>query len=194
MTPSVLIPRPETELLVEKALDGLQEGAQVLEVGAGSGCVAITLALERPDLRVSAVDISADALVVARQNAAKLGAGVRFIHGDAFEDDWITAPDRSLDLMVSNPPYVPLQDRPGLEPELAFEPALALFVRDGPGRFIQRLGLVGCRLLKPGGRLMIETHAPEADASLEYLRGQGYRDPHTLEDLSRRPRVLVGTR
>jgi release factor glutamine methyltransferase len=194
VTPSVLIPRPETELLVEKALEGLPGGAHVLEVGAGSGCVAISLALERPDLKVSAVDISEDALKVARQNAAELGAGVLFYTGDVFEDDWIKGPDASLDLLVSNPPYVPLEDQPELEPELAFEPSQALFVENGPGPFIERLGLVGCRLLKPGGRLMIETHAPEAEASLEYLRIQGYRDPHTVEDLSRRPRVLVGTR
>lgn len=194
VTPAVLIPRPETEMLVEKALEGLPEGARVLEVGAGSGCVAITLALERPDLAVYALDISAGALAVARENAAQLGAPVQFLEGDAFEEDWIQMPDQWLDLLVSNPPYVPEEDRGDLEPELAFEPAVALYVADGPGPFIERLGRLGCRLLKPGGRLMIETHAPEADASLEHLRNQGYRDPHTLPDLSRRPRVLVGTR
>ena len=115
--PRVLIPRPETEHLVEAAL-GLPEGASVLDVGTGSGAVALALKDERPDLRVTATDVSEDALAVARANADRLGLDVAFVRGD------LLAGQRA-DAVVSNPPYVdPGYDAP---PELGHEPALALY-------------------------------------------------------------------
>jgi release factor glutamine methyltransferase len=121
--PRVLIPRPETEHVVEAAL-GLPPGARVVDVGTGSGAIALALADERPDLRVVATDISPDALAVARGNAARLGLPVDFVCGDLLEP--VSGP---IDAVVSNPPYV----RPGapLQPEIArFEPDVALY---GPG-------------------------------------------------------------
>lgn len=115
--PRVLIPRPETEHLVEAAL-ALPRGASVIDVGCGSGAVGLALKDERPDLRVTCVDISADALAVARGNAERLALDVDFVEGDLLAG-------LSADAVVSNPPYVEADAR--LEPELAFEPRLALF-------------------------------------------------------------------
>ena len=117
--PRVLIPRPETEHVVEAAL-GLPEGARVVDVGTGSGAIALALADERPDLRVVATEFSADALAVARANAARLGLAVEFVEGDLL--DGVEGP---VDAVVCNPPYVPAGTP--LAPELAFEPAEALY-------------------------------------------------------------------
>lgn len=218
VNPSVLIPRPETELLVETTIQRAPRGGRVLEIGTGSGCVAITVALERPDLDVVALDISSAALDVARANAEALGAKLTFVEGDAFGDAWIahlgraplaSAPPASpapaesasrsppvagaIDLLISNPPYVPLEDRPGLQPELAYEPEIALYVDGGPAAFVDRLAELGERLLVSGGVLLIETHAPEAMQSLALLEARGFRTVRALRDLSGRPRVLEGT-
>ena len=130
VSPAVLIPRPETELLVEVALSaGISDGAQVLDLGTGSGCVAITLALERPSWQVIATDVSRDALEVARPNAAKLAsANVAFRRGHWFR----RCPDQRFDLIVSNPPYVAAGDS-HLQ-ALRFEPQMALVAaRKRPG-------------------------------------------------------------
>lgn len=212
VNPSVLIPRPETELLVEATLRQAPTGGRVLEIGTGSGCVAITVALERPDLEVIALDISRAALVVARANAKSLRAKLTFLEGDAFGEGWIphlASPDaaqgaapappatgesaRPIDLLISNPPYVPMEDRPTLQPELAHEPEIALYVDGGPAAFIDRLAELGGELLRPGGLLLIETHAPEAVRSLALLKARGFREVKALKDLSGRPRVLEGT-
>jgi release factor glutamine methyltransferase len=122
--PRVLIPRPETEHVVEAAL-GLPEGARVVDVGTGSGAIALALKDERPDLRVVATEVSADALAVARANAGRLGLAVEFVECDLLEG--VSGP---IDAVVSNPPYVPVGAR--LAPELAYEPAGALYAgREG---------------------------------------------------------------
>ena len=132
--PRVLIPRPETETLVEAALDVLPQGARVVDVGTGSGAVALALKDERPDLDVVATDVSEDALAVARANAERLGLAVEFVHGD------LLAGAGEVDGVVSNPPYV--EDGAELAPEIVrHEPALAL--RAGPD------GLDVLRLLVP---------------------------------------------
>ncbi len=120
--PRVLVPRPETELLVEAALD-LPHGSRVVDVGTGSGAVALALKHERPDLEVLATDASADALEVARANAARLGLEVSFHHGDL-----LAGVEGPIEAVVSNPPYVAEADRPALPPEVVVhEPAQALF-------------------------------------------------------------------
>ncbi|NNE71910.1 MAG: peptide chain release factor N(5)-glutamine methyltransferase [Rhodothermales bacterium] len=192
VSPSALIPRPETELLVEATLSAAPRGGRVLEVGTGSGCVAVTVALERPDLEVIAMDVSAAALEVARKNAFQLGADVRFLEGDAFDHSWMHGLESTVNVVASNPPYVPLADRDTLQRELAFEPGLALFVEDGPGRFIKRLTGIGQHLLVQDGVLLIETHSPEARESLVILADAGYTETRVLQDLSGRPRVLQG--
>ena len=127
----VLIPRPETEHVVEAALD-LPEGARVVDVGTGSGAIALALADERPDLRVVATDVSAEALVVARANAERLGLAVEFVEADLL--DGVEGP---IDAVVSNPPYVRVGER--LAPELTrYEPGIALFGGGDDGLEIYR--------------------------------------------------------
>ncbi|MFT5143575.1 MAG: release factor glutamine methyltransferase [Rhodothermales bacterium] len=191
VAPGALIPRPETEHLVEAALQFLPKSGRVLEVGVGSGCIACTIALERPDADVWAVDISEAALVQARDNAARLGARVACSRQDVFAT-WSPEPG-PLDLLISNPPYVPDQDEEALEPELKHEPSEALFLRGETLRFVRRLAEIGRRFLAPGGRLMIETHSPDAKLGAQELVRLGYGGVHIIDDLAGLPRVLVGT-
>lgn len=153
---SVLIPRPETELLIETALPYLRAhpSALVVDVGTGSGCIAVTLALECATCVVHAVDISDAALAVARANAARLGASerVRFIHGSL-----LTGVGGPLDLVVANPPYVAERDRPGLSREVRdYEPELALFGGYDGWRDIRRLLREAPGALASGGMLLME--------------------------------------
>ncbi len=151
----VLIPRPETELLVETANAYLQTRPQslVVDVGTGSGCIAITLALEHPSATVYAVDISDEAVAIARRNAARLGAhGVSFITGS-----YLAGAPAAIDLIVSNPPYVAATDRPAIAPEVKdYEPAVALFGGDDGMRDIKALLSAAVTALTPAGTLMLE--------------------------------------
>lgn len=183
----VLVPRPETEHLVEAAL-GLPEGARVVDVGTGSGAVALALADERPDLRVVGTDSSAGALAVARANAAALGLEVELLEGDL-----LTPVDGPVDAVVSNPPYVREAERLALAPEiLRFEPPEALFA--GPD------GLDVLRRLAPaasasGARFAaFEVGAGQAPAVAELLRAAGFTAVETARDLAGIERVVIGRR
>ena len=177
----VLIPRPETELLVEIALS-LDRGARVADVGTGSGAVALALKEERPDLSVVGVDLSSDALAVARSNAAALGLDVEFVQADLLEG--VPGP---FDAVLSNLPYVALGS--ALPPEIElYEPGLALF--GGPD------GMDPVRRLLPmleGVRLLaLEVGLAEAVASL--VAGAGFSSVEILDDLAGHERVVVGRR
>ena len=157
VTPDVLIPRPETEILVETVLKRLKDRTEpvIADIGTGSGCIAVTLAAEIPGAHVTAADISDAALTVARKNARNAGVeeAVSFVQGD------LLAPLRGkqFDAIVSNPPYVPEGDRDGMQPEVRdYEPALALF--SGPdGLSIIREIVAGCAaLIRPGGLVALE--------------------------------------
>ena len=181
----VLIPRPETEHLVEALLD-LPQGARVCDVGTGSGAIALALATERPDLRVEATDASADALDVARANAARLGLDVAFHHGDLLAG--VAGP---LDAVVSNPPYV--EDAAQLAPEIVrYEPALAL--RSGPDgldvirRLLPAAGAAGA------GVAALEVGSGQADAVSALMHESGFADVERVRDLAGIERVLVGRR
>jgi release factor glutamine methyltransferase len=182
--PRVLIPRPETEHLVEAAL-GLPSGARVVDVGTGSGAVALALASERPDLEVVAVDVSADALDVARANAALLGLAVTFAGGDLLDEV-----AGRVDAVVSNPPYV--RDSEELPRDVAaFEPSLAL--RAGPD------GLDVIRRLVPAAAarapfLALEVGAGQAGAVAELCRDAGYAEIEVVPDLAGIERVVVARR
>jgi len=191
VTPDVLIPRPETELLVETALERLPKDhpVQVLDLGAGSGCVAITLALERPNCLVTAVDVSPKALEVATGNAACLGAKVEFVLSD-----WFTAlSGRKFDLIVGNPPYVEACYPQLKHSDLAHEPPHAL--TSGPDGLdaIRHIVATSHEFLLPGGVLLLEHGWTQDDAVRDLLGSNGYTDVHTLFDAAGLPRCSAGT-
>ena len=183
VTPDVLIPRPETEGLVEVILTRASGAASILDIGTGSGAVAVTLALET-HARVFATDISPAALAVARQNARALHATVGFIAcdlGAAFAD-------ASFDLIVSNPPYVAARDRATLQPEVRdHEPALALFAGQDGLAIYRRLIPEAMRLLRPGGWLMMEIGDAAAVRAMLY----DWHDVEITNDLAGIPRVVI---
>jgi release factor glutamine methyltransferase len=182
VTPDVLIPRPETEHLIEIALRIPSE--TVLDVGTGSGSIAVTLALET-EARVTASDISSAALQIAQPNARTLKALVDFLQcdlGSALRNE-------SFDLVVSNPPYVPETDRATLQPEVRdHEPALALFAGPEGLDIYRRLIPEAARLLKPGGRLILELGYNSLEGVRQML--DGWENVEVIEDLSHIPRVI----
>jgi len=185
--PRVLIPRPETETLVEAAVAELPRGASVVDVGTGSGAVALALADERDDLRVTATDISADALEVARGNAARLGLDgrVRFVLADLLD-----GADDPPDAVVSNPPYVAEADRAGLAPEIAgHEPARALFAGDEGLDVLRRL--IG-QIAAPTAYVALEVGDGQADAVRALFSTEW--STSTRQDLAGVQRVVVATR
>ncbi len=182
----VLVPRPETEIVVERCLALLDGTATVVDVGVGSGAIAIAIAVEHPGARVTAIDRSPGALEVARENAAALGVEVELLERDAA---WIG--EREWDLVVANPPYVDPGEIAALEPEVReWEPRDAL-VGPGTTEVIARAGLRG---LRPGGHLVLEVADARADEARGLLEAFGYQDVVVTEDLAGRPRVVEGRR
>lgn len=158
----VLIPRPETEMLCERALARIPLGdaAQVLDVGTGSGALAVSIALARPKACVTAVDISTDALAVAGENALRLGARVRFAHSDLFA----ALLGRRFDVIVSNPPYIARDALAGLQAEVQQEPRLALDGGPDGLDIYRRLAREGASRLRGGGRMLVEVGMGQAQA------------------------------
>jgi len=193
VTPAVLIPRPETELVVEIALAFMaaRADAVVADVGTGSGCLAATLALELPRARVWATDISGDALAVARDNAARLGAAVGFLQGP-----YLDGVPRPIDLVVSNPPYVAEHDRPGLAPEVAeHEPAVALFGGDDGWRDVRAVLRESSEALAMGGRLVMEMGYGQSEQISSEIAGvDGLVLEEIRADLQGIPRVVIARR
>ena len=194
VTPAVLIPRPETELLVEASLD-LLRGAErplIVDVGTGTGCIALSLAFERPDADVHAIDISAPALAVAVENARRLGleGRVAFHHGDLLEP--VAHLAGRIDLIVSNPPYVDPRGHESLAPEVRdHEPTLALFPPGDPLSVYRRLARASASGLRPGGWLVVELGHGQA-ASVEALcRDDGLVPTGLCRDLAGIPRTLT---
>jgi release factor glutamine methyltransferase len=197
VTPAVLIPRPETEVLVETALELARavERPVVVDVGTGSGCVALSIAAERPDAVVHATDVSEAALAVARDNARRLGLDGRVaLHrGDLLE------PVRDLagriDLVVSNPPYVDEADRDSLAPEVRdHEPAVALFAPGDALSVYRRLAVAAATALKPGGCLAVEVGAGQAESVVGILGDAGLEPGPPVPDLQAIARVVFGSR
>jgi release factor glutamine methyltransferase len=183
----VLVPRPETELLVEAALErATPERARVLDLGTGSGAIALALKTARPDLSVTAVDCDRSALDVAIANARQLDLEIRCL-----ESDWFSAlADERFDLVVANPPYVPSGDR-HFASELAFEPRVAL---DGgvDGLDAYRSILAGVSShLEPNGLLLLEHGFDQREAVVELAQAEGLRLEAALDDLAGLPRVAV---
>lgn len=193
VTRDVLIPRPETEHLVEAVIEMTRasEAARMVDVGTGSGAIAIALAHALGSERVTAIDLSAEALVVARENAARSGVMVRFLQGDLLEP----VAGETFDLVVSNPPYVPEDDRPTLAAEVReYEPAMALFAgKDGLDVY-RRLIPQAFRVLVPGGHVLLEIGFDQAEAVRALLEQNGFFNVRVLDDLQGIPRVLDAMR
>ncbi len=184
----VLVPRPETELLVEVGLS-LAKGARVVDVGTGSGAIALALKHERPDLDVTGTDFSAEAVQIARANATELGLDVAFAEGD------LLAGVAECDAILSNPPYIAEGERATLPPEIAaHEPPGALFAGADGLDVIRRLVPEAARVLTAGGLLALEVGAGQAPAVRALLGAQGFAGVEVLADLAGIERVVIGRR
>lgn len=190
VTRDTLIPRNETEELVHLILkENPKSELRVLDLGTGTGCIPITLALELQNPEVYTLDVSVQALAVARKNALQLGAQVQFLEGDLLG----SIPNLDLfDVLVSNPPYVPLRDQGEMHANvLNFEPHLALFVPDeDPLVFYRAIGVWGQQLLKRGGKLYLEIYENLADELVQLLGLQGYKLLRVHQDLNGKNRML----
>jgi release factor glutamine methyltransferase len=195
VTPDVLIPRPETELVVEAALEILPAGGTgvaIADIGTGSGCIAVTLARERPDARVVATDLSDAALAVARQNAASHAVLNRIALQRADLLDGITGP---FDAIVSNPPYVMDGDREGIQPEVRFEPAAALYAGPDGLDAVRRLVADAPSRLRAAGILIFEFGFGQADAVEQLIsQASGLTMVALRRDLQDIPRVAIARR
>ncbi|HET6899290.1 MAG TPA: peptide chain release factor N(5)-glutamine methyltransferase [Vicinamibacteria bacterium] len=197
VTPDVLIPRPETELLVERALELVRDrpAPLVVDVGTGSGCIALSLAAERPDARVHAVDLSPAALLVARGNAARLHleSRVTFHEGDLLEP--VRALAGTFDLVVSNPPYVSAEEWAALEPEVRdHDPRMALVPPEGVPALYDRLIRSAAAAVAPRGFVLVEMGAGQGHEIAGAMRRAGLEDISVLPDLAGIPRVASGRR
>lgn len=187
----VLIPRPETEELVAWVLEELPPDAAILDVGCGSGCIALTLAAERPQGRVTALDISAAALAVTAENARTLGLQPELVQGDILHPEEL--PEIGpFDAIVSNPPYVPARDRAAMAPHVRdYEPAEALFVPDDdPLRFYRAIARAARRLLRPGGALYFEIYHEAGEALQRLLEAEGCTEVRLRRDLFGKMRMV----
>jgi release factor glutamine methyltransferase len=198
VTPATLIPRPETEELVRaiRMEQPRRSGLRVLDVGTGSGCLALALARLLPQSEVFAVDISDAALAVARRNAARYAPSVMFQQVDILQELPVGIAPGSLDILVSNPPYVRESERTSMrENVLAWEPATALFVPDeDPLLFYRRLSEIGHELLASGGGLYLEINEALGPETAALLEQRGYIDVRVQDDMFGKPRVVRGTR
>ena len=193
VSPSVLIPRPETELLVEIVLagvgaDGTPTSLRILDLGTGSGCIAVTLALEIPQAEVTAVDASAAALSVARGNAERLGASLRLLQSDWFDQ---LAGER-FDLIVANPPYIAAADPHLAAGDLRHEPAAALASGAAGLDAIRRIIAAAPAHLAPGGQLWLEHGYDQAEAVRKLLAAAGLSGIEQHRDLAGIVRVSGG--
>lgn len=195
-TPAALIPRPETELLIDRALlllpaDSSSRVADraplsVLDVGTGTGCIAITIALERPTAFVTAIDISPEALALARDNAQRLQASVIFI-----QSNWLAALpiDARFDMILSNPPYIVPGDAHLSQGDLRFEPAVALADAVDGLESYRQLAFGALRHLRPGSSLIVEHGFEQGESVPALFRAAGFADIETLRDLAGLARV-----
>jgi release factor glutamine methyltransferase len=194
VSPAVLIPRPDTETLIERALELLPQDstAHVLDLCTGTGAIAVTLAAERPGIRATATDVSAAALEVARHNAARHGVADRceLLEGDLFAP--LPAAARFA-LIAANPPYIPEPDLEGLQPEIKqFEPRLALESGREGLTHLKRLSEGARAFLEPGGVVLFEVGSGQAGQVQEWLQAQGFVEVAARKDLGGIERVVEG--
>lgn len=188
----VLIPRPETEELVDWVAREAKVGAHILDVCTGSGCIAIALKRMVRDSSVWAMDISHEALAIARENGAEYAPDVRFIEGDALADFSADFEGVTFDAIVSNPPYIPNSDRLLMRPNVTeHEPDMALFVTDSdPLVFYRAIARTGHKMLSTDGRLYFEIYESLVDDMVAMLEAEGYTDIVVKEDFRGKPRMI----
>jgi release factor glutamine methyltransferase len=192
VTPEVLIPRPETEELVEWILEETAPGQElrVMDIGTGSGCIALALKHKRPEWTVTGYDLSEYALAIARENAEKLELDLSFLQGDALKPATFTAP---YDIIVSNPPYIPPseKDRMGAS-TLAHEPDMALFVpEEDPLLFYREIAGIAEARLEPGGHLFFETNEFNNEQVVELLKALGFASVEARQDIQGKWRMVL---
>ena len=189
--PGVLIPRPETETLCQWVEETWENGApDILDIGCGSGCIAVTLALDIPEARVTAFDISQKALEVTRRNATTLGAVVTVVEKDILKAAEETDTEGRFDIIVSNPPYICQHEAQEMHPNvLQHEPGIALFVPDNdPLLFYKAIARYACRTLRQGGCLFFECNPDHLADTVLMLKDAGFRDVETRDDPFGKPR------
>ena len=194
VSPACLIPRPDTETLVEYAVRQLPNSANVADLCTGSGCIGVALAHHRPDITVTAVDLFPETAKMAENNAHRLGVAdrVTVTVGDVTQDTLLAG--ERYDAVVSNPPYITAEEMNTLAPELAFEPRAAL-TDEGDGLSVIRGVLrTAARVLREGGVLLMEFGAEQGPAVLTLAREYSFRDVHILKDAAGHDRVLVARR
>lgn len=184
-----LIPRPETEELTEWILRESRPYEELLDIGTGSGCIAITLSLRMPRSRVTAIDISQQALTWAIRNNFAHDTDVRFIQADILDPELDLG---RFDVIVSNPPYIPTAERSKMQINVTrYEPEEALFVPDDdPLLYYRAIGNFALRSLKPNGRLYFEINETLANETVALLRKMGFSDVQLRQDINEKPRML----
>lgn len=189
--PGVLIPRPETEELVALIVhENTTPNPHIIDLGTGSGAIAVSLACEIEGARVEALDLSPVAVAVAGENAVANHAEVEVLSGDIFR--WEPAPE-SYDIVVSNPPYIPTSERTEMERNVTdYEPSEALFVPDdSPLIYYQRIADCAAVGLRKGGKLYFEIHERLATETAEMLRSKGFQEVEIHHDMNSKPRMVV---
>lgn len=193
VNPSVLIPRPETELLLPEVVQLLngQESIRILDVGTGSGCLAVSLALRCSAAEFFATDVSEGALRTAQRNAARHGVNITFSKSDILRQD---LPVGDLTIVVSNPPYIPQREEQQMQTRVTqYEPHLALFVPDhDPLIFYRAISRKAKNALRPGGWLLFEIHESFGREIVAVMEAAGFRSVTIKKDLDSKDRMVVG--
>lgn len=193
VAPGVLIPRPETEEMVERAIRSTGPLRSALDIGTGSGAIALALKHAFPEAKVTAMDVSSEALAQARRNGERLGLPVEWMLADVLDPELVLPP---ADLVISNPPYVLRSEADGLDAHVGgYEPELALFVEDkDPLLFHRTIARKALQVLRPGGHLWLEGHRDHISGLAPELRGMGYDSVEPLSDLSGLDRFIHAIR
>jgi release factor glutamine methyltransferase len=190
--PEAMIPRPETEELVQWILeDHAGECCRILDVGTGTGCIALALASKLPDAAVVATDISPPALDLARENARRLGLTIEFVLNDIRKED-LPGESPMPDLIVSNPPYIPMAEREYLDANVRdFDPPRALFVPDeDPLLYYRHIAGLGKKVLRPGGMLYLEIHEKSGRQIKDLLQISGFENIILRRDINGKERMV----
>lgn len=192
---SVLIPRPETEELVDWIISTRPSAKSIIDIGTGSGCIPIALAKNLPNAKVSATDISKDALDVAGKNAKNCGVNVNFLLHNILKDSSELLVDKPFDVVISNPPYIRESEKKDMLPNvLEYEPTLALFVPDSdPLLFYRRIAQVSKEMLKQNGQLFFEINEAFGLETKEMLNGLGYGNVQIKKDINGKDRMVNAT-